>query len=204
MGTAPDDEAPLGLRERKKRQARRAIRDAALRLFAERGVEAVSVDEIAAAADVSRATFFNYFPAKEDTITEPDPHERAVWARIRAGYAEAEPLWPAMTAVVLEGLASIEDSFVALRRIKASAPEMNATFGKGIRWISDDLRAWAEQRAPADLLPSARLQVNVALAALATAYEQWHPAEPFGDFLDAVRANLAAAGAGFDAAARPG
>jgi AcrR family transcriptional regulator len=60
--------AELGLRERKKQRTRQLIADVAWELFAERGFEQVPIAEIAAAADVSEATVFNYFHTKEDLV----------------------------------------------------------------------------------------------------------------------------------------
>ena len=60
--------ATEGLRERKKRETREAIARAAWKLFVRRGFDAVTVADIARAANVSEKTVFNYFPTKEDLV----------------------------------------------------------------------------------------------------------------------------------------
>ncbi|NUP66730.1 MAG: TetR family transcriptional regulator [Nonomuraea sp.] len=58
-----------GLRERKKAKTRETILREAFALFRERGYHATTVEQIAEAAEISPATFFRYFPTKEDLVT---------------------------------------------------------------------------------------------------------------------------------------
>jgi AcrR family transcriptional regulator len=69
-----------GLRERKKRQTRAAIAQAAMRLFAERSFDAVTVADVARAADVSEKTVFNHFATKEDLVLAAGAERRAALA----------------------------------------------------------------------------------------------------------------------------
>ncbi|MFE9736478.1 TetR/AcrR family transcriptional regulator [Streptomyces sp. NPDC006477] len=103
---APEAVAAPGLRERKKERTRQALSDAAVALFLERGFDAVSVAEVAAAAEVSKPTLFRYFPAKEDLVLHrfadhEDEAARVVAAGRRAGTAPLDALY----AHLLDGLA---------------------------------------------------------------------------------------------------
>jgi AcrR family transcriptional regulator len=83
-----------GLRERKKQKTRWAIQEHALRLFAEKGYEATTVDQIAAAAEISPSTFFRYFKTKEDLVVE-DEYD----AMMEAGLRDRPPEMPALPAI---------------------------------------------------------------------------------------------------------
>ncbi|MEV6285955.1 helix-turn-helix domain-containing protein [Kribbella sp. NPDC051770] len=82
----------IGRRERKKQQTRQLISDVATRLFLERGFDAVTVAEVAKAADVAVQTVFNHFPTKEDLFFD----ETGWWAgpaqAIREAPAGQDPI----------------------------------------------------------------------------------------------------------------
>ncbi|MFJ9834290.1 TetR family transcriptional regulator [Streptomyces sp. NPDC101169] len=91
----------MGLRERKKRRMYQDVSDTAVRLFLERGFDAVSVAEVAAAAGISKPTLFRYFPAKEDLVLYRFADHETEAARVVAG--AAEPL-EALRRNFLDGL----------------------------------------------------------------------------------------------------
>ena len=101
--------AELGLRERKKRQTRQLIADAAARLFAQRGFENVAVVDVAEAADVSEQTVYNYFPTKKDLVLDREEDLRdLLTGLIRARPAGISPAG-AVRDSVLDFVAAIED-----------------------------------------------------------------------------------------------
>src|SRR5712691_13128812 len=80
---SPGQDRQDGLRERKKARTRASIREHALRLFREQGYHKTTVEQIAAAAEVSPSTFFRYFPTKEDVVLQDAMDTRLAEALVR-------------------------------------------------------------------------------------------------------------------------
>ncbi|MGW2704199.1 TetR/AcrR family transcriptional regulator [Streptomyces sp. NPDC001340] len=139
-----------GLRERKKRQTRQYISDVATGLFLERGFDAVTVAEIAEAANVSVNTVYNYFPAKEDLFFDRSAGmvdrlarwvrgrpagESAVGAVLRELREEVEAVSPRVG--LIPGYASfmrvIEETPALRSRLWAIAQEVQANLEQALR-----------------------------------------------------------------------
>src|SRR5215831_19955675 len=101
-----------GLRERKKARTRQAIADAAAHLFAERGYEQVAVSDVAREAQVSEQTVYNYFPTKDQLVTDRDQLVQDELGRLIRARAPATTPAAAIREFVL-------DTVEGIRRIPA-------------------------------------------------------------------------------------
>ena len=137
--------APQGLRERKKRATRDAIAATARRLFAQRGFDAVTVAEIAVAADVSEKTVFNHFATKEDLVFAGG---ETGLAQLQAAIAQRPPgtslldVFRANSEAMLDVVAAgeTEDSLVVPRIVRDS-PALQERLAAGWAREADALAA---------------------------------------------------------------
>ncbi|MFJ3714918.1 TetR/AcrR family transcriptional regulator [Streptomyces sp. NPDC090057] len=190
----------MGLRERKKLATWQAIRDAALRLIEQRDFDAVSLDEIAAAAGVSRTTLFNYFTSKEAIVLDPAPSDPELWRSLMDERPEDETLWASLQAIYLGYLATFSDRLGAQKRLKAVSPTLAASRREHAARFKSELRDWAARRTPAGCELRLELALNTAEAATATAYTLWSPGDGFDRLMELARTCFEQAGRGF---ARP-
>jgi AcrR family transcriptional regulator len=110
-----------GLRERKKRRTREDIAAAAMALFTARGFDAVTVAEVARAAEVSEKTVFNYFPAKEDLVTHRGAERMAELVEAVRTRPPGESLLEPFRRMTMDFLDQVEhgpvESIVAVPRL---------------------------------------------------------------------------------------
>ena len=86
----------MGLRESKKLRTRQEIADRAMQLFAQRGFDRVTVADVAAAAQVSEKTVYNYFPTKEDLFFDEVPAREAALVAAIKGRRQGESILKAL------------------------------------------------------------------------------------------------------------
>jgi AcrR family transcriptional regulator len=161
----------MGLRERKKEQTRRSIEDAAFRLFEERGFQATTVADIAAAADIAPRTFFAYFPSKEAVVFGDFDESFAGLGDRLAGRDPAETTFEALRAWIGDLIAEAHphaDGRDAVRRRLIADSEALAAHERHVMGRFEQLIAENVARDlgddPRDLQP--RLVAAAAVAAL--------------------------------------
>jgi AcrR family transcriptional regulator len=172
---------PSDRRSRKRLATRQGISDVATLLFVERGFDHVTVDEIAAAADVGRMTVFNHFPRKEDMFFDRDQEGREL---LREALRQRDPrVAPIETYRLLAHRLVAEQSpylsFSAMGRAFIETIEASETLKARARAIRDELAqvvtlALSEcvGREPTD--PDAHLAAGLLLATWTVAFIQAH------------------------------
>ncbi|HEY8524508.1 MAG TPA: TetR family transcriptional regulator [Acidimicrobiales bacterium] len=119
-----------GLRERKKARTREAIIEAALELFERDGFEATTVEDIAAAADVSPRTFFRYFDTKLDVVMArnvDDGFDLEPLVAAEEGVGPVEAVHQVIRRKLLAKLEQGDDSVLRELRVVLRSPELRST-----------------------------------------------------------------------------
>lgn len=183
--------AASGLRERKKERTRQALIDAAYELFQRNGFDATTVEEIAAAVEVSPRTFFRYFASKEDVaLTLQDDLKSALVGALAARPADE----PVMTAIRrafqcvaadlqeevglgddIDKDGTISQRFSCFNELVTSSPSLFAASLEHTTAKQDDLVRIIADRIGADPATDLRphLATAVAVCAARAALESW-------------------------------
>jgi AcrR family transcriptional regulator len=116
-----------GLRERKRQQTRERLTRMAMALFLERGFGATTLDDIAAAADISRRSFFHYFASKEDVVFAWQEEITAALIAAVAARPPAESMLTAAENAILAMIRRLEPGeAIAMARLKRDNPALQA------------------------------------------------------------------------------
>jgi AcrR family transcriptional regulator len=162
----------------KKRETRQALRLAALRLVDAQGLEQVTVDMIAAAADVSPRTFFNYFPTKEEALLGPGGEVRADVEAFWSMRPSDEPPLDTLRSMLIERAEMFStrgDEMDQRMRVLAANPALCARFHAAFQELERVIREAVARRcgldADGDLYPS--LLAAAGSAAMRVSMDLW-------------------------------
>lgn len=195
---APDaggDRLRPGLRERRKALTASELEAAAYRLFGERGFDNVTVDDIAAEADVSRRTFFRYFASKEDVLLADHFVQLARLREAMAARPKDEPIVTALRNAVLSLTSDFEErkEKVILRaRLMRDTPSLQARSLVHQKLWEEAMQEMVADRLGVDPVKDLRPGVvaAAALAAMRVAFTIWLTAGCEGDVIELTKEAL--------------
>jgi AcrR family transcriptional regulator len=192
-----------GLRERKKRETRLALSRATIALIVARGWDEVSVEDIAAAANVSERTFRNYFTSKAEAVAASHLERALVVADELRSQPATEPFWPAVLAAVRSSVSvapssSHDAAHMARVKLVLTHPSLHAELLRADDIAKDELAAAIAERLgldrEGDLFP--QLAASVVTAGVATAMRFWMVNDPGASVLDVIDQVFAEIGRG--------
>lgn len=168
----------LGLRERKRQQTRERLTRAAMALFLERGFEATTLDDIAAAADISRRSFFHYFASKEDVVFAwQEEITAALIAAVAARPSDESMLTAAENAISAMARQVDANEAIAMSCLKRDNPALRARdqvkYEKLERALAEGLGKRAGTKASVKTEREARLVAMIATGAMRVGQEVW-------------------------------
>lgn len=183
------------LRERKKQRTRDVIQREGLRLIAAQGYDATTCEQIAAAAEVSTATLFRYFPTKEDIVLQ-DVYDPLIAEAVRARPPQESPLTAVRSGLADAFAAVYEVDLEEIRQRTAlilSVPALRARSREQQHSLVEHLTDVLAERTGADQDDvTVAVVATVCAAALGVAVERW--ARLGGDLRVHVDEALAAIG----------
>ncbi|QIJ62361.1 TetR family transcriptional regulator [Streptomyces sp. JB150] len=192
---------PPGLRERKKQRTRDALIRAALELFTTRGYEQTTVDEIAAAVDVSQRTFFRYFAGKEEAALAAQQLAMDHFVQALRARPAHEPPLEAMRRAVQEGWDTLHEIveavvpielYLRMYRVIESTPVLLAAYLRSSAEAEERIARLIARREGLDVDADPRPRVAVAVfgGVIRVTERLWSAGDDFS--VEALRALTAA------------
>jgi AcrR family transcriptional regulator len=163
--------------ERRRRRTQRALQEAAIALAGRHGLAGVTVDDIAAAAGVSRRSFFNHFPTKAAALFDPDPSDAERLAQLLAAASGSADPWRALQSALVSFVAGHENVIVVRRRLIDASPELDQYHRTAHAHVEVAIDHWARAQPGLDDF-LATLYAHTAGAILLAAFMGWRPDDP--------------------------
>ncbi|HEU4668935.1 MAG TPA: TetR family transcriptional regulator [Arthrobacter sp.] len=185
---------PLPVRERTRRAVRSDLTQLAVELFVDKGYDETTIDELAAAAGMSKRTFFRYFASKEELVMGKYEVLGEQLAEDLAARPAGEPIWTSLRQMFGRVVEYFESeargaTTIAMEKIVRDHPTLNASYLDRVsrmqELVLDKARIRTDWLDPAD--PRAAAVVGAAFSCLIAAWTTWlttNQERPFGDLLD--------------------